>query len=310
MEFRKRVLIISVVVSILLFIDGIAIIVNLNDIGSAKSQGNSQIRQNGLIDEQGASFDYPINILVLGLDEERVRSDVILLLNYNPGDGKLNILSIARDTRIRARGKIEKINALIGMGGEDLIIKGVEQLTGLKIDYYLTLNFIGFRKVIDTLDGVNINVPTDMDYDDPEQNLHIHLKKGEQVLDGNKAEQYVRYRKGNKNGQGYSDGDIGRIKAQQEFIKSLIDQKVKLRYILKADDIYFILKKYMKTNIEFNDINYYLKSIKSIEYKNIRGYTVPGETAYINDIWYFICNKKKTKELIDNNFFIVYRRNP
>lgn len=299
MEFRKRVFIICIVVSVLLFIDGVLVIDNLFIIGTKKPQGSVH----NLIDEQSVSVDSPINIIVLGLDEEGVRSDVIVLLNYNPGDGKLNILSIARDTRVRARGNITKINALVGMGGEELLIKGVEQLTGLKVDYYLTLNFIGFRKIIDTLDGVKINVPVDMDYDDPEQNLHIHLKKGEQVLDGNKAEQFVRYRKGNKNGQGYTDGDVGRIKVQQEFMKSLIDQKVKLRYFSKVDDVYFILKKYMRTNIELNDINYYLNNIRNTKYEKIQSYTIPGEPAYVDDIWYFVCNKKKTRELIDNKFF-------
>jgi polyisoprenyl-teichoic acid--peptidoglycan teichoic acid transferase len=303
MEFRKRILIISVVVSVILFIDGTIIIGNflLRPVGKPQIVKNSSTTD--LIDEQGVSQESPVNIALFGLDEEGVRSDVIILLNFNPEDGKLNILSIARDTRVKARGKFEKMNALIGMGKEELAIKGIEQLSGLKIDYYLTLNFTGFKKIIDTLDGVEINVPTDMDYDDPEQNLHIHLKKGDQILDGNKSEQFVRYRKGNKNGQGYTDGDIGRIRVQQEFIKSLIDQKIKLRYLSKLDDVYFILKKYMRTNIELSDINFYLKGIRKMKYENVENYTIPGEPASIDGIWYFICDKKKTRELIDTKFF-------
>lgn len=245
----------------------------------------------------------PVNLLLLGVDEEGVRSDVILLANYSPSEGKVNILSVARDTRVRIRNRFEKFNALIGMGGEKLVVKAMEQLTGLKVDYYLTLNFNGFRKIIDTLEGVEFDVPFNMDYDDPDQNLHIHLKKGTQILNGLNAEHLVRYRKGNRTGEGYADGDIGRIKMQQEFIKSLIAQKVKLRYLSKADDIYLILKKTMKTNIEFGDINLFLKDLRKIKYEEMKAYTIPGDSAYIDHLWYYICDKGKTKQLIDGNFF-------
>lgn len=184
-----------------------------------------------------------INVLVLGLDDDEKRSDVIALINYNPDENKMNILSIARDTRVKVNGKYMKINALIGKGGEKMVIDMVEDITGLPVDYYVTLNFKGFREIVDTLGGVEINVPFDMDYDDPYQNLHIHLKKGKQVLDGKKAEQFVRYRKGNHNGEGYEDGDLGRIKMQQLFMREFVNQKLKLKYLLKADEIFYTLKK-------------------------------------------------------------------
>ncbi|MDF2523666.1 MAG: cell envelope-related transcriptional attenuator [Clostridiales bacterium] len=245
----------------------------------------------------------PVNLLILGVDEEGVRSDVILLANYSPNDGKVNFLSVARDTRVRIRNRFEKINALIGIGGEKLVVKAMEQLTGLKVDYYLTLNFKGFRKIIDTLDGVEFNVPFNMDYDDPDQNLHIHLRKGKQILNGINAEHLVRYRKGNRPGEGYIDGDIGRINMQQDFIKALVQQKIRLKYLTKADDIYMILKKSMKTNIEMGDINRYLKDLRKINYEEVKAYTVPGDSAYIDHLWYFICDKTKTKQLINKNFF-------
>lgn len=244
-----------------------------------------------------------VNFLVIGVDEEGVRSDVILLVNYSPSEGKVNILSVARDTRVRIRNRFEKINALVGMGGEKLVVKAMEQLTGLKVDYYLTLNFKGFRNIIDTLEGVEFNVPFNMDYDDPDQNLHIHLRKGMQLLNGTKAEHLVRYRKGNRPGEGYIDGDIGRIKMQQDFVKALIAQKVRLRYLSKTDDIYLILKKTIKTNFEIGDINRYLKDLRKIKYDEVKAYTVPGDSAYIDHLWYFICDKEKTKQLIEKKFF-------
>ncbi|MCR4436626.1 MAG: LCP family protein [Clostridiales bacterium] len=305
---RKCLLVACTLLSAVLFIDGASLLAFMNksvkekiyikqELGQEPNKAENPSEQMSVIEER------PVNLLVLGVDEEGVRTDVIAVLNFNAAQGKLNILSIARDTKVRVKGKTSKINALVAIGGERLLIEEVEKLTGLPINYYILLNFKGFRKIVDILGGVEVYVPFNMNYDDPEQNLHIHLKEGRQLLDGKKAEQFVRYRKGNRMGQGYSDGDIGRIKAQQEFMKALLEQKVKFKYISKAGEIFYTLKKYVKTNIEIGDVNYYLNSLKTIKYDEIKAYTIPGEAAYINNIWYFICDEKKTRDLIETHFF-------
>ncbi len=305
MRFHKIVLAACMFSSIFLFLAGLNILAHPYSPPAEKKPiaEYSPVRTEQPREEKPVQAVEPINILLLGLDGEEVRSDVMILLNFSPEHKKLNILSIARDTKVKARNRTSKINALIRTGGEKLVMEKVEEITGLPVHYYATLNFKGFRKVIDTLDGVEMNVPFDMDYDDPEQNLYIHLKKGRQVLNGKKAEQLVRYRKGNKRGQGYIDGDIGRIKMQQEFIKGLITQKAKLKYISKADDIYLILRKHFKSNITLADISSNLKNMTGIKYEEIKTYTLPGESAYTDGIWYFIYNKKETRKLIDENFF-------
>jgi polyisoprenyl-teichoic acid--peptidoglycan teichoic acid transferase len=304
MRLKKVILYYCIIVSIVLFIDGIYVFtgfIGWQNPGSVKEQNYSG---GGSVHNESSIFaGEPINILLLGLDEEEVRSDVILLLNLRPADGSLNMLSIARDTKVRINGKTAKINALIGMGGEKLIAGKVAEITGLTINYYLTMNFKGFRKIIDTLGGVQVEIPFNMNYDDPVQNLHIHLTAGKQVLDGEKAEQFVRYRKGNGRTEGYSDGDLGRIKAQQILIKELVAQKLKLRYFLKVDDIYHILKQYMKTNIGIDDINHYYSSIGNIRLNNIKTFALPGDSAYIGNLWYFIYNPEKTRDLIEQNFY-------
>jgi LCP family protein required for cell wall assembly len=327
MKLHKALFIACILVSSILFVNGISVLAQLNN----KTQINDKIKverapkpDDGFLNqvkqakhedsakqedhtimpsESNVRTEKPVNVLLLGLDGEETRTDVIALLNYSLTDGKINILSIARDTRVYVNGKQNKINALMGIGGIKLTISAVEKITGLTIDYYLALNFKGFRNIIDTLGGIEINVPMNMDYDDPEQGLHIHLKKGLQILDGKKAEQFVRYRKGNRKGQGYTDGDIGRIKAQQEFMKALIHQKLKLQYLSKVDDIFFVLKDNMKTNIQINDIRRYLKYFKYIDHDSVKTYTMPGEAKYTNKTWYYICNRKKTRELIYDNFY-------
>lgn len=243
-----------------------------------------------------------LNLVVLGLDEEETRSDVIALLNYNLENGDLNILSIPRDTRVLVNGEYTKVNALVGMGGERLLIDKLEELTDLPIDFYFTINFKGFRQIIDELGGVELTIKTNMDYDDPEQNLHIHLKKGKRLLDGEKAEEFVRYRKGNRAGTGYTFGDLDRVKAQQEFIKAFIDQKAKLKYISKANEVFLILKKYMRTNVEIGDLSLFVEGLAKLKPNEIKTYTLPGDSKVLHDVWYFIYNRESTIELVKSSF--------
>jgi len=306
---RRILLIVCVFLSVVLFVNGLSVLsdnqnnkkikyYNGEDYSEKYKQETTKLNQNNIKAGKGS-----VNIVVIGLDDEEARSDVIMLINYSPALGQVNILSIARDTRVRVKGKIEKINALYAMGGETLISKAVQQITGLPVKYYITLNFKGFRNIIDTLDGVQVDVPVDMVYNDPTQNLLINLKKGKQLLNGEKAEQFVRYRKGNKPGEGYIDGDIGRNRAQQQLVRELISQKVNLRYISKVDDIYNLLKRYMKTNIEIGDITYYAKDLIKLNYNSVRTFTMPGDSRHMNGIWYFICDQKGTKKLIEEHFY-------
>lgn len=304
MRLRSFILINCIILFIILLADGIWLIKveGVNSIPKSYSGRKSEGPKNLSYFTQ-EERKKPVNIIIMGLDDEEKRSDVILLLNFDPVSNRINILSIARDTKIKINSRNVKVNSLVGIGGEELVVEKVEELTGLPIHYYVTLNFEGFRNIIDTLDGVEVEVPFNMNYDDPEQNLHIHLKKGKQLLDGDKAEQFVRYRKGNRAGEGYTFGDLGRIEAQQKFIKAMMEQKAKVKYIAKADEIFLILKKYMNTNIEIGDINFYLNELMNLRFCQVESYSLPGDSAYIKKVSYFIYDEEKTKELIDINFF-------
>lgn len=252
--------------------------------------------------ESGTKYDGPVNLVLLGLDQEGIRTDTILFINFNPMNSELNILSVERDTKAYADGKYCKINALYAMGGEEYVMQIMEQITELPVHYYVTLNFEGFKKIIDVFGGVEFDVPFDMDYDDPTQNLHIHLNKGRQLLDGAKAEQLVRYRKGNRHGEGYIDGDVGRIQTQQKFLKELISQKLKLIYLSRINQLFAILDDNMKTNITISDVKYYLPGIAGINTEKVGTFTMAGDSSFEDGVWYFFYNKKKTLQIIKNNF--------
>ncbi len=309
MKLRKTILLVCVAFLVVMFANGMyalsyyghesrneKIRYDKTDTAQESSPGKPQL-------ESSMDENPPVNLLLLGLDEEGVRTDVILLVNFDPEHSRINMLSIARDTKVFARGKYSKINALYSAGKEALLADEIRELTGLSTDYFVTMNFKGFRNLVDTLDGVRFEVPFDMDYDDPDQNLHIHLNKGMQLLTGKKAEQLVRYRKGNRHNQGYSDGDIGRIKMQQDFVKALIRQKLSLKYLTRADDVFAIFNKYFRTNIDIRDFTYYLPGIRNIKSGNIKSYTLPGDSAMEENIWYFLADREKTRDLIQNNFY-------
>lgn len=257
-----------------------------------------------------------MNILLIGVDEGGYRSDTIMLLSVDGYSNRVNILSIPRDTMVKADGySIQKINALIGLGKEavaknkmdepeELLISMVKKLTGLPIHYFMSVDFKGFKEIIDAVDGVDFNVPYNMDYDDPVQNLHIHLKAGEQHLDGEEAHDFVRFRH-NNNGTApgeYVLGDEGREYWQQRFLKELIQQKCKAQYISKIDDIFRVVKENVRTNYTMKDLVNHLDYLQEIKLDEIGSYQLPGQAEYIEPAWWYMCDKEATRELINEVF--------
>lgn len=254
-----------------------------------------------------------VNILLLGVDEGGYRSDTIMLASLNGRTGKLNILSIPRDTRIQIGSYFQKVNAAIGVGysevrrgkikePEELAVQKIKQLTGLPIHYFMSVNFEGFKEIIDVLGGIEFNVPFHMKYDDPAQNLHIDLKPGLQILDGQAAHDFVRFRKGNPGYKGYTMGDLGRIEAQQAFIKAAIEQKVNVKNLLKADEIFEVVSKYVRTNYTAKDLVRHLGAIGKIDADTVTMHQLPGYPQTIGGVSYYLCNDKEMAELVETVF--------
>lgn len=257
-----------------------------------------------------------INLLLIGVDEGGYRSDTIMLLSVDGYSDRLSILSIPRDTMVKAKGyTVQKINALIGLGKEEasmgkidepeeLLIDMVKELTGLPIHYFLSVDFDGFKKIVDAVDGVDFNVPYNMDYDDPTQDLHIHLKAGMQHLDGEAAHDFVRFRH-NNNGTApgeYVLGDEGREYWQQQFLKELVRQKCKAQYISRIDDLFKVVKDNVRTNYTMRDLVNHLDLVQRIDFDEISSCQLPGQAEYIEPAWWYKCDKEATKELINEAF--------
>ena len=251
-----------------------------------------------------------LRILILGIstDTSAVLTDTIMAASYNPKTQKASLLSIPRDTFVgkneNAANSYNKINALY-QTSPDKILAGVNDLTGLDLQYYVVVDTEALIKLVDKIGGVEFNVPIDMDYDDSSQDLHIHLKAGWQLLDGEKAENLVRFRHNNdwtSYPAEYGDNDVGRMRTQREFITQVAKQTLQLKNIGKIGDIIDIAYKYVKTNLTLSVIKDYIPYAIEFNTENIQTGSLPGTNEKLNGLWFFKADKVKTAELVSQMF--------
>lgn len=194
-------------------------------------------------------FDGYTNILILGIDdggEGAQEADTILVLSFSNDTGKSRLISIPRDTWVSADSSAGRIGSLYSWGGASLIVRHVSALLGISIHQYIVIDMATFAELIDVFGGIDIYVEEDMDYEDPESGLEIHLGQGYQHLDGDEAQKYLRFRSEKL-------GDVGRVQRQQKFIKALYAKVLQLDTIPKLPAIADIFRNKMETSAEIFD---------------------------------------------------------
>ncbi len=261
-----------------------------------------------------------IRVLILGVstDLDSELTDTIMVASYNPNTQKANLLSIPRDTytgknKSRATAS-QKINSLYNINkNPEKTLEAVNELTGLDIQYYVVVKTEALIEVVDAIGGVEFDVPIDMKYDDPTQDLHIDLKAGLQKLDGNKAEQLLRWRHSNtKNGvmttypSEYGNDDFGRMRTQRDFIVATMKQTLKPGNIFKIGQLLEIANKNVETNIELSLAKDYVPYAVEFNTDEIKTAVLPGTTPDVketNGVSIFVVNKTEAKELINSMFY-------
>lgn len=242
------------------------------------------------------------------LGESDALTDTIMIAEYDPQNQQASLLSIPRDTFIgdnkNQATASEKINSVCQLGVER-VIKEINELTGLNIEYYLKVDTDAFKALVDAIGGVTFDVPIDMKYDSYSQKLHIDLKAGVQVLDGEKAEQVVRFRHNNDGTTypyEYGMEDLGRMKTQRNFLKELAKQTLKVENIFKINQIIDIANEYVKTNLDFNTIKDYVPYIVEFNVGNLKTEQLPGEPELCNGVWIYTADEQETARIIDEFF--------
>lgn len=230
-------------------------------------------------------------VLVMGMDESGLRSDVMMLAIVDGRSGNVDVISIPRDTRVKVEGSRMKINAAHAIGKEELAMKTVENLLDVEVDHYVKFSFETFRRVIDALGGVDYNVPQDMKYYDPYQELEIDLEEGYQHLDGDEAEQLVRFRQ-------YPMGDEDRIKVQQDFLKELVKQKLNAGIILRLPMLAKEIGECIETDIPADKWISYANVVRKMDENSVQTYQLPGGAQNINGVSYYICDENETEDVM------------
>ncbi|WP_371914872.1 LCP family protein [Selenomonas ruminantium] len=250
----------------------------------------------GIFGEQ-AQNDKITHVLLLGVDRrdgDVGRSDTMMVAALDEGKDKAALLSVPRDTRVQIEANdYEKINHAYAYGGHKLSQEAVEKLLGTTIDHYIIIDTKAFERIIDALDGVDINVEKRMYYEDPwddDGGLVIDLYPGEQHMDGKRAIQYVRYRDG--------EGDIGRIGRQQKFMKAVLAKMISPSMLPRLPKLVEEVKSAIETDMSLAELIEFAGKLKHVHDNGLSAQMVPGQPAYIKDVSYWIPDITDLRELM------------
>lgn len=235
------------------------------------------------------------NILVMGTDPNGQNSDSMMFVSIGHDENTVDIMTIPRDTRILMDGYYCKINAAHAVGGEEKAVEVVEELLGTEIPYYVSFNTSVFREIIDAVGGVYFDVPERMQYNDPYQDLYIDLYPGYQLLDGDHAEQLVRYRQ-------YTFGDMDRTSVQRDFVKALVEQKLNMSLLTKINDLYEVFSEKVITNMPLSDMVKLASSVRSLNMDYFRTHVLPCELADIDGVSYVLAVQDQLDQMMVDYF--------
>lgn len=248
--------------------------------------------------------------LLVGTDMDDGNTDTIMVASYDTVNQRISIMSIPRDTMINESWDLKKINSVYSRTGNNInsLANRVQKLVGFKPDFYVKVDLSMFVELVDLVGGVEFFVPQDMKYDDPYQDLHIDLKEGLQVLDGDKAMQLVRFR-------GYAEGDIRRVAVQQDFLKALIKECLSMKHWGKIKAYIDLAMDNIQTDLEFGSVVWFAANVMGLneapmlKMSDVYTCTIPGN--YWASTWsratnttqsYVTIYVNKTIQLVNERF--------
>ncbi len=208
--------------------------------------------------------------VIAARDIAGANTDAIMVAKFDTNNYTLNVVSIPRDTLVNVSYRSKLVNAMYAYGGTDGFMEGITDLIGFKPDFYVVIKLRAIEKIVDGVGGVDYYVPQTMNYDDDAQNLHIHFTKGMTHMTGKKAVEYMRYRKG------YADADIGRIRAQHEFLATMVSQVLAKKDQIPISDIVDIFFNDVTTGLTSGECLWFAKELLKMDAENVHFDTMPG----------------------------------
>ena len=296
----------------------------VNDPGVVTSQSpdNPEKTPTPSIDPNETRNKDAFTFVIAGTDVEAGNSDTLLIGKFDTRNRKLDIVSIPRDTLANVGldidGKpqpMKKINTIFrdsggvqNVEGKDGFLAGIRKVLGFTVDCWAIIDLEAFEKLVDTIGGVDYDVPVDMIYEDYVQDLYINITKGMQHLNGKQALQVVRFRS-------YKDAispDLDRIGTQQDFIMTVAKQVLKLGNIPKIGEIAGIFEKYVKSDLNANHIAFFAQEFLKLSSEDITFHVMPHtkpENSFgtIRGISYLIIDLEPWLTLVNDHLNPYYQ---
>ncbi len=239
--------------------------------------------------------DEIINIFYCGADSTLQLTDVMGIASYNVTDNQLSVLQIPRDTYVGDMSVTGKINSIYNQHkshekGIASLVSSVEEILPINIDYSVVVFLEGFSSIIDTLGGVEIDIPYDIEFL-PNQILY----KGLQTINGTQSQWLVRYR------EGYGTGDIGRMEMQRYFMTALAKTLKEKSYSQLISLIPKCLD-YVYTDIPLSLIMRLAPKAVDITVDSIKIESLEGTGQVYNNQWIYKINKDASAEILNSIF--------
>ena len=261
--------------------------------------GDDSATKNAIRDLKNSNEKF--QVLLIGVDSlnnrrsDNTRSDVMMLLDVDGDKKRVSLISIPRDSRVDISGHGKtKINHAYAYGKADLALETMNKTLGLNVPYYIVVDYEFVKEVVDIVGGIEVNVPMDMDYEDPTADppLSIHLKQGLQTLNGDEAMQFLRFRKG------YKNADLDRVKAQQAFMSAFLGKLKSTSGILHGPQLLVSYMDNTTSNMPLSKVSRMGLTTLSVKRDHFESSTLPGTPVMIDHISYIKLDSDATEALL------------
>ena len=236
----------------------------------------------------------PFTMLLLGVDargKEQGRSDTMILSVVRPADSAMLMVSIPRDTHVEIEGHGgDKITHAYAYGKAELAVDTVEGLFDVPIDHYASINFLGFKDVIDAMGGIALPIEKDLVNDDPDHEKFV-VKAGQPLYNGNDALNYVRFRED-------AGGDSSRTGRHQVFIHAILDKASEVGQWTKIPDLIDIMGNNFTTDIRPSATIELAKAMLTGDTRTIHSHTLKGEgkRKTRGGAWYYYADEQDLEQ--------------
>lgn len=270
----------------------------VDELTSAFERGDEQTTDDGtpIVVNGAGRREGVFTMCIAATDEEEIRTDSIMVMTFDTVNHTAQVLNIPRDTLVDTRrtGAGKKINAAYGDGPEEML-DDISGVVGFRPDKYLVANFDGIAAIVDQLGGVDYEVPFDMSYHDESQDLSIEFEKGMQHMNGKQVVEFLRWRH-NDDGEGYVNGDVGRVEKLQKFLVTLAKKVMTPANIIKIPALASTVFDNVKTDLTSAQILWLgMQALQVDMDKGVNMETLAGDEAIVSmgsNIWFFIVDEE------------------